>query len=89
MVLAAADSLRKGMISVGGADLSGVIVHHDKDSVYTSYAWLKRLLLEERVRLSCRKRRRAIRLLQPRTQTLGARLPGTAWSSVGSDIRRG
>jgi putative transposase len=27
-------------------------VHHDRDSVYTSHAWLERLLLEERARLS-------------------------------------
>jgi hypothetical protein len=40
------------MACVGCADLSGIIGHHDKDSIYTSYSWLKRLLLEERVRLS-------------------------------------
>lgn len=35
-----------------GRDLKGVIVHHDKDSVYTSYAWLRRVLLDEGGRLS-------------------------------------
>ena len=35
-----------------GRDLRGVIIHHDKDSVYTSYAWLRRVLLEEDGRLS-------------------------------------
>lgn len=52
MALEAVDSLREGMACVGGADLSGMIVHQDKDSVYTSYSWLERLLLEERARLS-------------------------------------
>ena len=27
-------------------------MHHDKDSIYTSYAWLRRVLLEENGRLS-------------------------------------
>jgi transposase InsO family protein len=52
MALEAVDGLREEMISLGRGDLSGVIVHHDKDSVYTSHAWLHRLLLEERARLS-------------------------------------
>jgi putative transposase len=52
MALEALASLRDGMACVGCADLLGMIVHHDKDSVYTSYSWLKRLLLEERARLS-------------------------------------
>lgn len=52
MAIEAVDSLREGMASLGSADLSGVIVHHDKDSVYTSYAWLERLLLGEEARLS-------------------------------------
>jgi putative transposase len=52
MALEAVNSLREGMTSLGRASLSGMIVHHDKDSVYTSYAWLQRLLLEEGVRLS-------------------------------------
>jgi putative transposase len=52
MAMEAVDSLREGMASVGRCGLSGVIVHHDRDSVYTSHAWLERLLLEERARLS-------------------------------------
>jgi len=52
MALEAVDSLREGMALLGHASLSEVIVHHDKDSVYTSYRWLKRLLLEERARIS-------------------------------------
>jgi putative transposase len=52
MALEAVDSLRDGMAALGQDTLSGVIVHHDKDSVYTSYAWLERLLLEEKARLS-------------------------------------
>lgn len=52
MAMEAVESLREGMASVGRCGLSGVIVHHDRDSVYTSHAWLERLLLEERARLS-------------------------------------
>ena len=33
-------------------DLTGLIVHQDQDSVFTSYRWLRRLLLEDGVRLS-------------------------------------
>jgi putative transposase len=52
MALEAVDSLREGMALLGHASLSEVIVHHDKDSVYTSYRWVERLLLEERARIS-------------------------------------
>ncbi|MGH3087392.1 MAG: integrase core domain-containing protein, partial [Rubrobacteraceae bacterium] len=52
MALEAVDGLREGMASLGRGDLSGAVVHHDKDSVYTSHAWLRRLLLEQRARLS-------------------------------------
>jgi transposase InsO family protein len=33
-------------------DLTGVVIHHDRDSVYTSHAWLRRVLVEDRGRLS-------------------------------------
>ena len=33
-------------------DLNGVTVHSDQDSVYTSYAWLRELLIESRARVS-------------------------------------
>lgn len=52
MALEAVNDLREGMSALRGTDLSGVIVHHDKDSVYTSYAWLQRVLFQERARLS-------------------------------------
>ena len=52
MALEALDSLREGMFLLGEPSLSEVIVHHDKDSVYTSYRWLERLLSEERARIS-------------------------------------
>lgn len=52
MALEAVDSLRAGMDPLSRSSLSGVIVHHDKDSVYTSYSWLRRLLLEEGARPS-------------------------------------
>lgn len=48
----------KGRIEKLGGRLEGVILHHDQDShhdhdsVYTSYAWLHRVLIEERARLS-------------------------------------
>jgi hypothetical protein len=29
-----------------------VVIHHDRDSVYTSYAWLEELLLKERTQVS-------------------------------------
>jgi hypothetical protein len=51
-VLQAVDSLREGMASLAGETLSGVLIHHDKDSVYTSHVWLYRLPLEEGTRLS-------------------------------------
>jgi hypothetical protein len=38
MYMEAVESLREGMASVGRCALSGVIVHHDRDSVYTSHA---------------------------------------------------
>ena len=41
-----------GTLGGMGRDLGGAIVHHDKDSVYTSYDWLRRVLLEEGARLS-------------------------------------
>lgn len=52
MALEAVDSLREGMFLLGEPSLSEVIVHHDRDSVYTSYRWLERLLLEEGARVS-------------------------------------
>lgn len=33
-------------------DYTGLIVHHDRDAVYTSHAWLDQLLLKDKVRLS-------------------------------------
>ena len=35
-----------------GQPVEGLIVHHDRDSVYTSYAWTDRLLLTDGVRIS-------------------------------------
>jgi putative transposase len=39
-------------ISSLGQRLRGVVIHHDKDSVYTSYRWLEEVLLKDRARLS-------------------------------------
>ncbi len=35
-----------------GRPLEGLIVHHDQDSVFTSYAWTAQLLLDDHVRIS-------------------------------------
>lgn len=35
-----------------GIDPQGIIMHHDQDSVYTSYAWTGRLLLRDHLQLS-------------------------------------
>ncbi len=35
-----------------GWPVNGVIVHHDRDPVFTSYAWVRRLLLEDGARIS-------------------------------------
>jgi putative transposase len=35
-----------------GAELGGTVVHQDQDPVFTSYAWLRALLLRSRVRIS-------------------------------------
>lgn len=39
-------------LSKHGIDPAGIIVHHDRDPVYTSHAWLHRLLVRDRVRVS-------------------------------------
>lgn len=51
LALVSLDTLARNLGAVRRG-LKGVIVHHDKDSVYTSYAWLHRILLEEGGRLS-------------------------------------
>lgn len=35
-----------------GHSWTGMIIHHDRDAVYTGYGWTAQLLLEDRVRLS-------------------------------------
>ena len=35
-----------------GVSIEGVIMHHDRDSVYTSDDWVRRVLLDDRARLS-------------------------------------
>jgi len=52
VALEALDNLRNTMAAMMGRRLSGVVIHHDKDSVYTSYLWLEELLLKERARVS-------------------------------------
>ena len=39
-------------MSALGAELDGRIVHHDLGSVYTSYRWLRAILLEDGMRVS-------------------------------------
>ena len=42
----------KGTFQGLNISFEGVIVHHDRDSVYTSYEWTSQLLLKDRARLS-------------------------------------
>lgn len=51
LAMQALDRLKE-RLPVFGRSLEGVIIHHDQDSVYTSYAWLWRVLIEERAQLS-------------------------------------
>jgi len=51
LALEAFASLREAMRSLGRSPRGG-LVHHDKDSVYTSHRWLEKLLLEEKMRVS-------------------------------------
>ena len=51
LALEAFARLREAMRSLGRIPL-GTVVHHDKDSVYTSHRWLEKLLLEEKVKVS-------------------------------------
>ena len=51
LALRALDRLRR-QIEAWGFRLDGVVLHHDRDSVYTSHAWLRRVLIEERARVS-------------------------------------
>jgi putative transposase len=51
VALHALDDLRENVSSLGQR-LRGVVIHHDKDSVYTSYRWLEETLLKNRVRVS-------------------------------------
>lgn len=51
LALKAWETARAELSSVRGS-LQGVIVHHDRDSVYTGYDWLRRLLLMDGVRVS-------------------------------------
>ena len=51
LALSCLDELSTNLAQIGHT-LQGRIVHHDKDSVYTGYAWLKRVLLKEAVIVS-------------------------------------
>lgn len=51
VALQALEDLGKNLASLGQR-LWGVILHHDKDSVYTSYRWLEEVLLKEKARIS-------------------------------------
>ncbi len=35
-----------------GRSAQGLVVHHDQDAVYTSYRWLRQLLIEDKVVVS-------------------------------------
>ncbi|MFO8183745.1 MAG: IS3 family transposase [Candidatus Aegiribacteria sp.] len=51
LALMAWESARDGLDALD-VPLENLIVHHDRDSVFTSYAWTSRLLLEDGVRVS-------------------------------------
>lgn len=51
LAMQALDKL-KARLGRFGRNLAGVIVHHDRDSVYTSHAWLHRVLIEEGAHVS-------------------------------------
>jgi putative transposase len=51
VALQALEDLRTNISSLGQR-LWGVVIHHDKDSVYTTYRWLEELLLKDRARVS-------------------------------------
>ena len=51
VALEALDNLRSAM-SMLNRKLSAAVIHHDKDSVYTSYRWLEELLLKDGARVS-------------------------------------
>jgi len=44
--------MTKGNLAALGRSPHGLIVHHDRDSVYTSYRWLRKLLIEDKVVVS-------------------------------------
>jgi putative transposase len=51
LALRCLDDLVSKMAALG-RNLRGVIIHQDRDSVYTSYEWIARVLIEEEARLS-------------------------------------
>lgn len=44
--------LAKERIAQLGGQVTGIIVHHDQDPVFTSYAWLRKLRIEDAVTIS-------------------------------------
>lgn len=51
LALASLNVLAEGMDAYH-RDLEGVVIHHDQDSVYTSYAWLEEVLIERKAQVS-------------------------------------
>jgi transposase InsO family protein len=51
LALASLSALAEGM-DAHHRDLEGVVIHHDQDSVYTSYAWLEEVLIERKAQVS-------------------------------------
>ena len=44
--------MAKANLAAWGVEPRGMIVHHDQDSVYTSYRWLRQLLIEDKAVVS-------------------------------------
>ena len=51
LALASLNDLAEGMQGYN-RDLEGVVIHHDQDSVDTSYAWLEEALIERKAQVS-------------------------------------
>ena len=45
------EQAKQRIVQLGG-EVSGILVHHDQDPVYTSYAWIQQLMIEDGVKIS-------------------------------------
>lgn len=45
------EQAKQRIVQLGG-EVPGILVHHDQDPVYTSYAWIQQLMIEDGVKIS-------------------------------------